>query len=83
MTKQLNCQKCGGNVVHTFFTTNVKSEFGFTIPTYVYKCEKCGEEHILCPECEGNKFTNTFDDCRECQGMGVISLNKIKEIMAC
>jgi len=73
---QLSCQKCGKKVVKSGKIIKLKSELGFTIPTEIYECQKCHAKHILCPECGGNCYVKIYDiqDCRECQGMGVIEL---------
>lgn len=79
----LMCQKCGNHVKETMTTISVKSELGFTIPATVYECEHCHEEHILCPECEGEGWVNILDpqDCPLCNGMGVISLKQVMKAM--
>ncbi len=79
--KQLSCQKCGADCKPTFKFIDSKSELGLNIKIQIYKCENCGEEHIICPECEGTGYQTFFDvhDCHECSGMGVISLKSLNE----
>lgn len=85
--KDLNCQKCGSKCVKTNDVYTGKSELGFSIPNIIYKCENCGLEHIICPECNGNKFKINYNsdsifeevfDCNVCQGMG--GIENFKEI---
>lgn len=78
--KQLNCSKCGETCVLTKEIYKGKSEFGFTIPTEVYRCKSCGERHVICPDCNGDKFEihneRDYHDCSTCNGMGVIQIGK-------
>lgn len=75
----LSCQKCGAECKLTAKAVYGKSELGFSVRENIYKCEKCGAEHILCPECEGNKFIDHYDpqDCDVCYGMGVVEVERI------
>ena len=68
------CQNCGGKCIDSKKYKSLKSELGFQTREKVYVCEKCGAEHIVCHECEGIGFFNSFDpeDCSYCHGMGVI-----------
>lgn len=77
MKNQLSCQKCGGNCIATSNMFIGKSEFGFETREVIYKCEKCGAEHILCGACLGKGFEDKFNDCDECQGMGVIDIERL------
>ena len=61
MKKQLNCQNCGGECVNTFKEIETKSEIGLSIKTFIYKCKECGQEHIICPKCQGDKYQGIFD----------------------
>ena len=83
MGKEIRCQKCGEVCEKTTRTFDGKTELGFTIPVIIYECKNCKQEHIVCPECNGDKFKIDFkshsifedvNDCPECLGMGSIMI---------
>lgn len=76
--KDLVCEKCNEIVEKTGKLFNVKSEFNFTVPVFEYKCKKCGKTYIVCPDCEGRGFINTFKEftCSTCNGSGIIEKSK-------
>lgn len=79
----LVCQNCRNHVKETETTIDMRSDLGFTIPAKIYECKDCKEEHIICPECEGEGWINPIDpqDCPICNGMGVLSLKQVSTMV--
>lgn len=86
MKKEILCQKCGNVCKPTTKKFNGTSEIGLTIPVTIYECTKCRQEHVVCPECNGNKFKINYrsdsifedvGDCPDCLGMGSIMIGDI------
>lgn len=80
--KNLHCQKCGGDCKLVYKLFIGKSELGFQTKEHVYICQNCGEEHIICPNCNGEGFESSYDpqDCKECNGMGLIETERLKYV---
>lgn len=86
MNKEVLCQKCGEPCKETNKKFYGNSELGFKIPATIYICEKCNTKHIVCPDCNGEKFKINYrsasifedvDDCSTCLGMGSIMIGDI------
>lgn len=86
--KDGKCQECGSICKPISEKFYGRSELGFEIPNIIYECIECGTKHIICPECDGNKFKFDFKsdsifedvyDCPSCFGMGVIKIDSFNK----